>query len=66
MTMFNLINKKKLLRKLNEMYNMMMPMEAIMRKKWADGHLTEWSFYNKTWKVRGRLSMIKDIIKMLG
>ena len=44
----------------------MMPMEAVMRKKWADGHSTEWSFYNKTWKVRGRLSMIKDIIKMLG
>ena len=40
--MFNLINKKKLLRKLNGMYNMMMPMETLMRKKWKSGEFSEW------------------------
>jgi len=39
--MFGLINKKRLLRKLNGMYNMMLPMEKLMRNRWADGHLTE-------------------------
>ena len=64
--MFGLINKKKLLRKLNGMYNMMLPMEKLMRDKWKNGELSEWGFYTKFWKLKGRLSMIKDIIEMLG
>ena len=64
--MFGLINKKKLLHKLNGMYNMMLPMEKLMRDKWKKGELSEWEFYTRLWKLKGRLSMIKDIIKMLG
>ena len=64
--MFGLINKKKLLRKLNGMYNMMLPMTKPMRDRWKSGELSEWGFYTRLWKLKGRLSMIKDIIKMLG
>ena len=64
--MFNLINKKKLLRKLNEMYNMMMPMEKLMRDKWKSGEFSEWEFYTRLWKLKGRLSEISDLKKMLG
>ena len=64
--MFGLINKKKLLRKLNEMYNMMMPMEKLMRDKWKSGEFSEWEFYTRLWKLKGRLSEISDLKKMLG
>ena len=64
--MFNLINKKKLLRKLNKMYNMMMPMEKLMRDKWKSGEFSEWEFYTRLWKLEGRLSEISDLKKMLG
>ena len=66
MIMFGLINKKKLLRKLNEMYNMMMPMEKLMRDKWKSGEFSEWEFYTRLWKLKGRLSEISDLKKMLG
>ena len=64
--MFGLINKKKLLRKLNEMYNMMLPMEKLMRDRWKSGELSEWEFYTRLWKLKGRLSEISDLKKMLG
>ena len=64
--MFNLINKKKLLRKLNEMYNMMMQMEKLIRDKWKSGEFSEWEFYTRLWKLKGRLSEISDLKKMLG
>jgi len=64
--MFNLINKKKLLRKLNGMYNMMLPMEKLMRDKWKKGEFSKWEFYTRLWKLKGRLSEISDLKKMLG
>ena len=66
MIMFGLINKKKVIHKLNGMYNMMLPMEALMRKKWKSGGFSEWEFYTRLWKLKGRLSEISDLKKMLG
>ena len=58
--------KKKLIMRLNLMQLAMSQTEEGLRNKWKEGIFSEWEFYKRLWKLKGRLAMIEDILKMLG
>jgi len=48
----------------NKEYNMSLS-ESGLRNKWKEGIFTEWEFYKRLWKLKGRLAMLSEIIKIL-
>jgi len=58
--------KNRLVTKLRLTHQAMSQSEEVWRNEWKEGELTEWGFYKRFWNLKGQLSMIDDILKMLG
>ena len=64
--LFNLISKTKLI---DGMCIIMYELENdrdILKAKYDHKAITEWSFYKHLWHLRGKLSMLEEIIDKLG
>ena len=58
--------KKKFVLKLRLLALHMSVSEEGLRNKWKEDEFSEWEFYKRLWKLKGRLAMIEDILKILG
>ena len=64
--MFNLISKRKLIDNLCMiMYGLELDRDTL-KAKYDNKAISEWSYYKKLWNLRGRLSMLDEIIDKLG
>ena len=64
--MFNLISKTKLI---DYMCMIMYKLELErddLKADYNNGDFPEWSYYKHLWNLRGRLSMLEEIIDKLG
>ena len=62
---FNLISKTKLI---DDMCMIMYELENdrdILKAKYDNKAISEWSYYKHLWDLRGRLSMLEEIIDKL-
>jgi len=62
---FNLISKMTMKEVLRNMLFQMAYTQTKLKAKYKNKDITEWSYYRKLWKLRGRLEMLEDIIDTL-
>ena len=64
--MFNLISKTKLIDDLCMiMYTLELDRDTL-KAEYDSKAITEWSYYRDLWNLRGRLSMLEEIVNKLG
>ena len=64
--MFNLISKTKLI---DDLCMIMYELELdrdILKAEYDNKHCSEWAYYRDLWNLRGRLSMLDEIVNKLG
>lgn len=62
---FKLISKKNIDIEFNILWDKIYWSQGDLKKKYDTKQLTEWTYYKKLWKLKGRLSMLQELIKLL-
>lgn len=61
---FNLILKQDLVSEMTQMYYRALDKQATIKHEWKSGRLAEWSYYKMFWRIEGRLSALRELIKL--
>jgi len=62
---FKLISQKDMVDRLSKQLYLMAMSKDVLKKKYDNKQITEWTYYKKLWQLMGRLSMLEDLIKMM-
>lgn len=62
---FKLIKREYIVFNLSSMGYKMAMSKKVLKHKYNNKEISEWEFYKRLWNLRGRLSMLEDIIKLL-
>ena len=62
---FNLISRQKMKEMLRDMLFKMAYTQTKLKISYNKKEISEWLYYKKLWKLRGRLQMLEDIIDTL-
>jgi len=60
--LFNLIKREDIIFNLSSLMYKMALSKDTLKQKYDNGDISEWTFYKKLWNLRGRLSMLEDVI----
>ena len=61
---FNLILKQDLISEMTQIYYRALDEQATLKREWKGGRLPEWSYYKLFWRIEGRLSALRELIKL--
>lgn len=62
---FKLISQKDMVNRLSQQLYLMAMSKNVLKKKYDNKEISEWTYYKKLWQLRGRLQMLEDIIDTL-
>ena len=62
---FKLISRLEMKEILHNMLFKMAYTQTTLKAKYKNKEISEWLYYKKLWKLRGRLQMLEDIIDTL-
>lgn len=63
---FNLIKREYIVNKLSKQLYLMAMSKKVLKRKYDNKEISEWIYYKKLWQLIGRLSMLEELIKLLG
>ncbi len=63
--LFNLISRQKMKVMLHDILFKMAYTQTKLKESYDNEDFSEWAYYKKLWKLRGRLLMLEDIIDTL-
>ena len=62
---FNLIKRNDIETQLSKQLYLMSLSKNVLKKKYDNKNISEWTYYKKLWMLRGRLQMLEDIVNTL-
>ncbi len=62
---FNLISRDDIVDRLSKQLYLMAMSKGVLKKKYDNKEISEWSYYKKLWQLMGRLSMLEELIDTL-
>ena len=56
--------KQELVGELTKMYYLALDEQLCAKHEWKSRRLAEWSYYKMFWRIEGRISVLRELIKL--
>ena len=63
--LLNLIKRNDIETQLSKQLYLMSLSKNVLKKKYNNKNISEWTYYKKLWMLRGRLQMLEELVNLL-